>query len=189
MFHVKQSLCLTGFICWINLIREVLLVYSISVFNTKQIKGIDPLEVLAAVTSSNYHTLCDQYGLDQALIEPTLLHLNVMVESQESLGYFILEYRPQGRRPIFIHLLNPSDIELEKLKRLWNDAPQAIRKKLSGIKQIVRIELEEDQLRDLGLLLGYELARWAAESGDGVVQGLDGNWYRLNQHKAFLPLV
>jgi hypothetical protein len=164
------------------------LVYSISVFNTEQIKKIDPQEILAAVTSSNYYTLCAQYGLDPALIEPTLAALKAVIGGQEPGDYFALEYRPPGRRPIFVHLLNLSDLGLEELNRLRIGAPQAISEKLRKIKQIVRIELGEDQLKDLGLLLGYELARWAAESGEGVVYGLDGKWYRLNQYKAFLPV-
>lgn len=164
------------------------MVYSITVFNTKQIEKIDPQEILMSVTTSNYHTLCNQYGLDPILIEPTLEALKVVVGRQESVDYFVLEYRPRGSRPIVVHLLDPANIELAKLNRLRVDTPQAIQKKLSDVKQIVQIELDKGQLKDLGLLLGYELARWAAESGEGFVRGLDGKWYRLNRYKAFLPV-
>jgi hypothetical protein len=67
-------------------------------------------------------------------------------------------------------------------------APESVRKALSAAVQIVSVELDADQLQDLGLLLGYELARWAAVRGKGVMLGLDGRWYRLNAFKAFLPL-
>ncbi len=163
--------------------------YSITVFNTKLIEDIDPGEIMASLTASNYATLCDQYGLDPALIEPTLACLNIVAGPQNTPDYFVLEYRPQNHRPIVIHLLKPDGLVEGELYRLRKAASEKIQEKLSEIKQIVSIELSEDQLYDLGLLLGYELARWAAQTGEGVIQALDGKWYRLNRHKAFLPVM
>ena len=165
------------------------MVYSIFVFNTKRIEQVDPRALLTAITASNYYTLCDQYGLDPALIEPTLAALKVIDGGQELADYFVLEYRPQGRCPIVVYLQEPSIIEEKDLSRLRESAPQAICEVLDDLAQVVQIELDEEQLSDLGLLLGYELGRCAAESGKGVVLGLDGTWYHLNRHKAFLPVV
>ena len=40
-----------------------------------------------------------------------------------------------------------------------------------------------------GILLAYEVARWAANLRKGLIYGLDGTWYRLNRHQAFIPLM
>ncbi len=163
--------------------------YLISVFNLKTITKIDPQTILDAITASNYHTLCDQYSLDPEMIEPTLAHLKVIAEPYIASGYFALEYRGQNQSPIVVYLLDPGQLEESDIDRVREAAPHNLREKLNDVRQVVQIELSEDQLADLGLLLGYELARWAAELGKGFVRGLDGEWYRLNRHKAFLPVT
>ena len=50
------------------------------------------------------------------------------------------------------------------------------------------VALQDEQLTDMGLLLAYEVARWIAHQGSGIVLGLDAAWYRLNEHQAFIPL-
>jgi hypothetical protein len=168
---------------------EVDLAYLISVFNTKRIPSVDPQAVRDTITSSNYHTLCDQYGLDPALIDSTLAHLNVIAEPYLSSGYFIVEYRTRDRSPIVVYLLDLKRLGDGELERICDGAPQGLQDALDQAAQIIQIELSGDQLSDLGLLLGYELARWAAAAGEGVILGLDGDWYRLNEDKAFLPVT
>jgi hypothetical protein len=51
------------------------------------------------------------------------------------------------------------------------------------------VELARLQSSDLGILLAYELARWISFKGTGLIYALDGVWYRLNAHKAFLPVI
>ena len=51
--------------------------FLIQVFNSNPIDDVDPDEVLAAITESNYVTLCAQYGLDPALIPATKAQLQV----------------------------------------------------------------------------------------------------------------
>lgn len=123
------------------------------------------------------------------MIKPTLACLKIVARPRISQDYFILKYRPENRRPIIVHFLEPAMIDEGELERVRESIPQAFQEKLRDTKQIVLVELSEDQLSDLGLLLGYELARWAAGAGDGVIRALDGKWYRLNRHKAFLPVA
>jgi hypothetical protein len=79
------------------------------------------------------------------------------------------------------------DWDSEDMGRI-RPVPEIARPALAHTAQVVAVSLEADQLQDLGLLLGYELARWAAVQGQGIMRALDSRWYRLNAYKAFLPL-
>lgn len=157
--------------------------FLIHVFNTVAIEKVHPQEILAAITESNYRTLCRQYGLDPDLIDEARANLRVLAAPEAAAPFLTLAYRPGGVRPVVVHFQDRGEIS----GRLPS-APESVRKTLSAAVQIVSVELDADQLQDLGLLLGYELARWAAVRGKGVMLGLDGRWYRLNAFKAFLPL-
>jgi hypothetical protein len=41
---------------------------------------------------------------------------------------------------------------------------------------------------DMGLLLGYEIVRWLGVQSAGIVRDLVGNWFRINQYQAFVPI-
>lgn len=174
---------LTPVSAWINVRLEAPVAFLIHVFNAVAIENIHPQEILEAITASNYHTLCSQYGLDPDLIDETRASLRVLAAPGTAAAFLALAYRPDTARPIVVHFQGQGGIA-ERLP----SAPERARTALSAAVQIVSIELDEDQLQDLGLLLGYELARWAAVQGKGVMLGLDGRWYRLNASKAFLPI-
>lgn len=156
--------------------------FSIRVFNSIPLAPINPREILAAITESNYYTLCGQYGLSPALISPSLARLGVLAAPDSEAPFFTVVYRQDGERPLVVTVQD------------WDGnysggAPSpGLQVALVNAVQVVSIELAEDQLQDLGLLLGYEVARWAAVRGKGIMRALDGRWYRLNRHKAFLPV-
>ncbi len=159
--------------------------YLIRVFNTTPISLVDPQDVLAAITESNYQTLCLQYGLDPALIEPGLARLGVLAAPDLAAPFFTVVYREDGKRPIVVNI---EDWDSRDFEAKFFLPPQPLQVAIQNAVQLVSVELEEDQLQDLGLLLAYEMARWAAVQGKGILLGLDGRWYRLNAHKAFLPV-
>jgi len=156
--------------------------FTIFVFNSIPLGPINPHEILAAITASNYYTLCGQYGLNPALISPGLARLGVLAAPAAEAPFFTVVYRQDGERPVVVTI------------RDWDGAssvvlpPISLQDAIANAVQVVSIELAEDQLWDLGLLLAYEVARWAAVQGKGVVQALDGHWYRLNEHQSFLPV-
>ena len=159
--------------------------FMIRVFNSRLVGPLKPHEILAAITESNYQTLCRQYGLDPALIAPGLERLGVLAAPDAEAPFFTVVYRQDGERPIVVSL---QDWDSNKQPLESGLPPAALQEAFLSTVQLVSIELAEDQLQDLGLLLAYELARWAAVQGRGIIQALDGRWYRLNAHKAFLPV-
>lgn len=163
--------------------------YSILVFNQDPILEIIPETVLNAVTESNYQTLCRQYGLDEALIGPAKAHLRLIGPHYGGEPFLALAYGPAAQRPVMVHFLTLDQAARADLSAVLAAAPEMLTASLKEAAQLVRVDVGREQLSDMGLLLAYELARWAALSGRGVVRGLDGRWYRLNRHKAFLPIL
>lgn len=164
--------------------------YWIMIFNQMSIEVVDEDKLLAAITESNYHTLCAQYKLDPALIETALMNLSVICAGGCMSPFFVVKYQPEGKRSLVVYrwaaesatgrtLLTQAKAELQ------NDSGEEL---LSQTQQIIGIELGVGQLQDMGLLFAYELARWAAFEGGGMMRGIDGMWYRMNKYKAFIPL-
>lgn len=165
--------------------------YRIFVLNQKPLGKIDPDELCRILRRVHFTTLCEQYGLDTALIPSLNFQLKVMTAAEEISPYFIVTYCQVGERPILVHRWQvDSDVGDGILQDLMkNDPPAIVAAQLSTISSILVIELHPSQLQDMGLLLGYEVARWAGANGQGLVLGLDGTWYRLNFNHAFVPLT
>lgn len=166
------------------------MVYWIFVYNIKPIRTFNSDAFLNTITQSNFVSLCEQYGLNPALIEPTLKNLRVRTLPVKSLNFFSLRYKPDHERPIMVTAWERETIEGKQLlaKACQRFPVGWAQNKLFETRQILGIELSPTQLTDLGLLLGYEIARWGAEQGKGLVEGLDGKLYQLNEHQAFIPL-
>lgn len=164
--------------------------YGVFVFNREKICRLNRIRILSRIQGSNFQTLCDQYGLDPELIAPVMEHLDLILPPEDRLPFFLLKYQSVGLSPLIVCRW---DIECENGRQflevaLSDESGGRIKNHLLQTKEVLVIELERSQLADLGLLLAYELARWAADQGQGIIRGLDGNWYRLNRHKAFVPI-
>jgi hypothetical protein len=117
-----------------------------------------------------------------------MAHLDVQVPKNEQVPLFTLQYVPEPKAPIVVNCWR-DDEQVDSLIRLFStDAPNDIREHLALTREIFGIELSHAQCHDLGMLFAYELTRWIAFKGEGVVRALDGEWYRLNANKAFLPV-
>ena len=159
----------------------------IRVFNSRPVGPLKPHEILAAITESNYQTLWQAVwigsGIDCAWPGTFGGSGGAGCGSNRSSPWSIARDGEASDRGFF------SRLGFKTRSRWKADRRQRpCRRHSWSTVQLVSIELAEDQLQDLGLLLAYELARWAAVQGRGVIQALDGRWYRLNAHKAFLPV-
>ena len=162
--------------------------FQILVYNQRSLGNIDSDALVAAITHSNFHTLCDQYGLSYEQIEPGELKLEVLAVRRSIAPFFALHYKPSRNTPIIV---NEWNLNVPAKRKLLENLPQntpsqEVKKHLQCTRFVVSIALDSTQLEDLGRLLAYELARWAAKVGQGLVWGLDGKWYRLNVHQAFV---
>lgn len=161
--------------------------YWIRVYNQHPLGQFSAEMLQAALSGANFDTLCAQYGLDPALIGPVRKHLAVELPVRQRVPLILVRYAPRSQPPLVV-----TEQSLDRslhAESLGAGLPASVRARLMQAQFVYMIELLEIQLTDMGLLLAYEFARWAAQRGSGIVLGLDGIWYRLNAHQAFIPLV
>jgi len=166
--------------------------YRILIFNQQPLAWFNAAEeLLAAVRDVHFSTLCSQYGLNPASIKPAINQLAVERAEAGLVPYFLLRYQPKNKPPLVVSYFNQDETgyEIGLVSRAGEGLPGHLQTHLRGERSIYSVELVESQLSDVGLLLAYEVARWIASKGTGLVLGLDGSWYRLNQHHAFIPFI
>lgn len=165
--------------------------YRILIFNQRPLGQFNPAALLGDLKAVHFSTLCRQYGLDPDLINPAMGHLSVDWSENEHVPFFILRYQPKNHAPIVI-----SNFVLAEVRRRHSifdgsqdTLPTSVRDHLESTQEAYSVALVDSQIHDLGLLLAYEIARWVAHRGAGLVFGLNGTWYRLNAHQAFNLMV
>ncbi len=163
--------------------------YWILVFSQKSLGNWEPTGLLDAIKGANFSMLCDQYGLDPILIPFNSAQLDVLLGGGHYAPFFVVRYAAKERRPLVIHCWETQEEEgFRLLQRALVTSPEHVNVRLRETHTILTIELSRSQLTDLGLPIAYEVGRWALEQGGGLLQGLDGVWYYLNQHAAFIPV-
>lgn len=165
--------------------------YWIMIFNQHPLGQFTRESLISVLAASNVHTLCRQYGLDPVQIPVAMDHLDVEMSAGGNIPYFLVRYQPKNQPPIVVTEWRVGAKEGARLlEEVINGvAPLFIHDQLLKTRFIYSVALNSTQLADMGLLLAYELARWVAHRGSGWVLGLEGVWYRLNRHQAFIPLM
>jgi hypothetical protein len=163
--------------------------YWIMVFTQHSLGRFDKEDVLTVITEANFSTLCDQYGLDPAQIQPALDQLTIETSDVGSLPFFFLRYQPLHRPPIVVtEWAVAAEAGSRLLAEVGKGNPTLFEGEgLDQSRFIYSMEMVESQLSDMGLLLAYEVARWVMMRLGGVMLGLDCTWYRLNPYQAFIP--
>lgn len=154
-------------------------------------EGAD-VSLAASLREAHFATLCQQYGLDPGGIEGVLAHLEVIGNpASAERPFFMVKYGVKLHQTLVIDMWDAARPDgkalLEAVKAMV--ANNAIQNSLEATVKIYSMALSETQLQEMGRLLAYEVARWAGFHGKGVVRGLDGIWYSLNQHQAFMPIT
>jgi hypothetical protein len=137
-----------------------------------------------APAGEDYYTLAEDYGIeDEAAVEDALAALHVSHEHESGLGCEV-HYRPDdSTRPIAVHAWT----DVARVKEECSEAvevrspPASVVERLAQTQAVVGIELGFSQLEDMGVVLAYELARWIAQRGDGVIVDDDDRWMSVSQ--------
>ena len=163
--------------------------YWITIFNQVPVGEISTSVLLTAINKSNLETLCKQYDLDPDLIEPALAHFEV-ISAATAQPIMVIKYQQGGEKPIVVYRWDAASQAGDSyLRKVMHEVSnQAVEQHLQKTQVVYGLELEQSHLADMGLLIAYEIARWLAQQGKGVILGLDNAWYHLNQHMAFIPI-
>lgn len=164
--------------------------YWILIFNQHPLGQFARESLISALRAANFYTLSRQYGLDPVQIPAALDHVDVEMATGGNVPYFLVRYQPKDQSPIVVtEWIVGAERGSQLMMAVINaNPPPNPPEQLEKTRFIYSVALERAQLTDLGLVLAYEVARWVAKRGTGWVLGLDGAWYRLNRHQAFIPL-
>lgn len=166
--------------------------YTVYIFLPGPMAAADAKSLENALRSAHFETLCQQYGLDPSTVTDVLEHLTLTGSPTDPIvPFFFVQYGQKMHQTLTVErwdVAEPSGKALLAAVKASVDG-HAIAKRLAETSRIFRIPLNDLQLSDLGLLFAYEIARWTAFHGKGLVRGLDGKWYALNEHQAFIPLL
>lgn len=158
----------------------------LTVYCRREVGGLEPSDLLAGIRDQDreapagvdYWTLAEDYGIeDTAVVDAALNELRV-----EATGKGIdceVRYRAEDdARPVVLHVWDEPGRVAEELEEAMEgrDPPEGIVARLKETKAIVGIELGFSQLDDMGVVVAYEIARWLAQRGDGVVVDDDQSW-------------
>ncbi|MDP1918001.1 MAG: hypothetical protein Q8L14_17285 [Myxococcales bacterium] len=152
----------------------------LTVYCRKPISGLTPEQLTAGITGrdpeagagDDYLTLAEGYDVDEALVKPALRALAISKDLELSYG---------EARPVVMHVWSSADRVAEELHEMHEvrAPPVSLHARLAETKEIVGLELGFSQLESMGIVLAFELARYLAQKGDGVLVDDDDRWQRV----------
>jgi hypothetical protein len=154
----------------------------ISVYCRTSVGAITPAALLAGIQDRDpsasagidYLTLAEDYDVDEDVVESALECLRVESASK-TFDTYEVHYTKPAKRPVFVRRWTDAsehvDEELERKKR-----PPKLVTRMRATVEAIGIELGASQLTDFGIVVAYEIARFLAQKGDGVIVDLQHEW-------------
>jgi hypothetical protein len=153
------------------------------------ILGEDP----SAPAGEDYRSLAEFYGVDGKLVDPALRNLEVVAAEEPNAGgstRCLVRYSPGDSRPVLIHQWTERDRVAEEVDEASNrlsDREGIVARHLRETKEVIGIELGASQLKDMGVVLAYEVARYLGARCDGLVKNDLGEWLEIKKG-GFIPI-
>jgi hypothetical protein len=147
-----------------------------SITSAKLLDGINDRD-RSAGAGGDYDMLAETYGLDEDSVEPALEGLRI--EGDEPFTTYELRYRPDPKvRPVFVHRwADPSRVAEEIAEVVERLEPSStVIAQLQKSVEIVALELGFSQLGDMGVVFAYEVARYLAQKGDGLILDVEDHF-------------
>ena len=164
----------------------------ISVYCTHSLAQVTPAALDAALAQADFWTLAEIYAIDEAQVIPALACLRIESENPTEFQHYNVIYREPKYRPVCITRCAGAAVVAQlaelhaTLMAQGMGANAEIIRHLEQVIEIVNIELGYTQLADMGLLIAYEIARFLAMLGNGLVQDAAGSWWRIGQQGEFV---
>ena len=157
----------------------------ISVYCTKPVNDVVADVVLLGVRQNDYWTLAEQYDIDDELVDPALTALRISADNRG----LQLHYGQGKERPIAIHFwTSPEQVkeEIEEVEEFFcsqsNETSRIVLAHMRNVISVVGIEIGFTQLKDMGIVFAYEIARWFAANRSGIIRGEDDCWSRIKNN-------
>lgn len=159
----------------------------ITVYCRRSVAHLQPTDVLGGITDrdreapagADYLTLAESYGVDEDEVPPALSALAVRARSDEPVDFEVSCDR--SSRPIVLHRWHAAARLEEELLEASNtrSIPSELTSRLQQTTEIIAIELGRSELASMAIVFAYELARYFAQKGDGIIVDDDDRWSRI----------
>lgn len=162
----------------------------LTVYCRKPVSDITPAQLLAGLRAEDrsapagvdYYTLAEQHDIDDhAMVDAALASLKVHGTGASGPDCEVRYQPEEDVRPIVLHHWTEPDRVAEELEEAaeGRSVPPRALGRLRAAKEVVGIELGFSQLEDMGIVLAYELGRYLAQKGEGLVVDDDNNWFAV----------
>jgi hypothetical protein len=165
----------------------------------RSLADVTPEQVLAGIDDADWWTLAEDYGFeDEKVVNAAVKRLRIKELPGDDSGQYRweLQYRPRGRRQIGIERwTNPVLVAdemrtaREALARVRKPGARTVREHLARVRETVGIELGWDQLEDIAVVFAFEVARWLAHAGKGLIEDYNDEWWGLTRGGAYKRLL
>jgi len=101
-----------------------------------------------------------------------------------------MRYLPQDGRSLLVHRWIEHGLvaeEIEEARDRVAEVSRTITQHLSETREVVGIKRGVSQLHDFGVILAYEVARYLAQRGDGLIRNDQHQWLAIEKG-AFVPV-
>src|SRR5262245_41308773 len=147
------------------------------------LRGRDP----RALAGVDYSTLAEDYDVRDELVKPAVAALRV--EALADGDGFEISYG-EGERPVFVRRwTDPPRVaeEIQEMHDRLGAKSEPAAPWMRACREVIGIELSADQLRNMGVVIAYEAARYLAQKGDALILTDQDRWLRVEDGE-FVPL-
>jgi hypothetical protein len=127
----------------------------------------------------DYHTLAEDYDVDEDAVGPALTCLRVKSAGKLPLEVAVHYHPDDDMRPVMLHCWKGEARVAEELEEMRDirEPPKAAEATLARTVEIVGIELGASQFGTMAVVLAYEIARYLTQKGDGLFVDDENEWY------------
>jgi hypothetical protein len=162
----------------------------LTVYCKRSLAHVTAAAIAGALADADLHTRAEGYDLPEEQADAALANLRVEAMDSSDGRFCKVSYRPGQSRPLFVYRWAAKDGVDEELAEALEDlSPDAelIRPVLAQTVEVAAVELGWNQVEDMGLVLGVEIARYLAEQGEGLLKDQEDDWWLLDGH--FKPIT
>ena len=163
-----------------------------TVYCTRSVQHVTTAELTAALGPArvDFYTLAEGFGIDdESGVERAIAALNVE-PAEGTLGErFRIRYRPAKYRGLMVYLwATPERVRTElseaheqHLDGRRGQGVSQIRAALSGVTEVVGIELGLNQLADMGLVIAGQVAEHLCSVSAGLIRDTNDEWWTVRR--------
>jgi hypothetical protein len=159
----------------------------LSVYCTRSVRKVTAAQLRKAIDDADIHTIAEGFGIDDDdVVDRALAHFRIERVTRQVGVKFRLRYRHVRYRPVHIHLWvkaarvkTEREEALEQFEGIRGRGVGAVRRHLSRVVEVVAVELGWDQLEDMGVVLGGQVAEFYAFVGAGLIRDQNDDWWTV----------